>query len=150
MKFAPPPPTLCRFFFFTPLSPSRRENEYCRLLHLFVFSTFVCGSRKTTEEPDSKQSSVKREEGLEEKKTNKKKNSNHCLRLTNVTKAAQGTNKVRKKTNNILFSNMHASPQKRHRLGVSLLDELFDPNCGTSPRRRGRRHRALVFQSERN
>lgn len=66
-----PAPQRCAAFFFFPLSPSRHENEYCRLLHLFVFSTFVCGSRKTTEEPDSKQSSVKREEGLEEKKQQK-------------------------------------------------------------------------------
>lgn len=39
-------------------------------------------------EADSKQSSVKREEGLEK--------SNHCLHLTNVTKATWRTNKVKK------------------------------------------------------
>jgi len=79
---------------------------------------------------DSKQSSVKCREGLEK--------SHHCLHLTNITKATWRMNKVK--------TISAANTNTWYHFSVSLLSELFDPNCNMSPKPVPR----SCFESERN
>lgn len=66
------------------------ENDYCRLLHLFVFSAVICGGAANYRAADSKQSSVKCRAGL-------KKKGHLCLNVTGITKATENEIKVRQK-----------------------------------------------------
>ena len=104
LKFAFPGATFC-------------ENEYCRLLHLFVFSTFISGSWKL------QRSRLQTIICQMQRRSGKK--SHHCLHLTNITKALEEKTKEKNPAQTHLHKQFDITP-------IQLLSALFDPNCNMS------------------
>lgn len=120
LKFAFPSATSFFFLFFCVC-----ENEYCRLLHPFVFSTFVSGSRKL-------QRSRLQTIICQTWRRSGKKQSLFTLdqRYQSHMKNEQSEKNKNKK---FLRSHTHTREHtKRHHFGIYLLSEMFDPNCNMS------------------